>query len=242
MPLARGAGLAAVALAASVFSSSPVWAQSNTIAVQSAVASRKTVASSAVPASAGAAAAAATQDTLGVSAGSAPVASAPGGPAKTAEAPASFKTASFDQATVRNILPPSELTGARAAVSAEVKTLFPMTLRERRIYERASSEFPAFCHDWERKLHDREVNNLANIAWSARGGYETATYVGYSSIERCECHESRQGIPIGKVTYEEINYYLVGKTLDEAKHAKPRQVGVTNTLEIFSWERNKWFY
>jgi len=234
--------LAAVALAASVFSSSPVWAQSNTIAVQSAAESPKTVTASAIPASARAAAAKATQDTLGVSEGAAPVASGPSRPAKTVEAPPPFKTASVDQATVRHIAPPSELTGARAVVSAEVKTLFPMTLRERRIYERASAEFPAFCHDWERKLHDREVNNLANIAWRERGGYETATYIGYSSIERCECHESPQGIPIGKVTYEEINYYLVGKTLDEAKHAKPKQVGVTNTLEIFSWERNKWFY
>lgn len=156
--------------------------------------------------------------------------------ATSAEAP------SIDQASVIRHTAPVHLSDAESAVNAEVRALTPMTLRERRIYERASSELPAFCRDWERKLRDREVNNLSNIAWKERSGYETATYVGYGPIEQCKCHESRQGIPIGDVSYEEIEYYLVGKTIDEAKHAKPKPVGQTKTLEIFSWERNKWFY
>lgn len=153
----------------------------------------------------------------------------------------STRTASADKAIIRHSAP-VHLHGSEEAVKAEVKALTPRTLRERRVFERASSEFPAFCRDWERKLRDREVNNLANLSWEARSGYETATYVGYGPIEQCQCHESRQGIPIGEVSYEEIQYYLVGKTLDEAKHAKPKQIGETRTLEIFSWERNKWFY
>ena len=136
----------------------------------------------------------------------------------------------------------SRLSNAEAAVKAEVKALVPMTLRERRVFERASAEFPGFCRDWERKLRDREVNNLANLAWSERNGYETASYVGYGPIEKCQCHESRQGVPIGELIYKEIHYYLVGKTKDEAKRAKPKTVGEINTLEIFSWDRNRWFY
>jgi hypothetical protein len=164
------------------------------------------------------------------------------GQSENKAARAATETASIDQSATIKQATSQHLSGAAAAVKAEVKALVPMTLRERRVYERASSEFPAFCRDWERKLRDREVNNLANIAWRERDGYETATYVGYSPIEQCQCHESRQGIPIGDVTYEEIQYYLVGKTIDEAKHAKPKSIGQTKTLEIFSWERNKWFY
>jgi hypothetical protein len=133
-----------------------------------------------------------------------------------------------------------------AAVNAVVKTaLVSFNFRsdsERRLYQRAASLFPAFCQDWQRKLHEREVNNLSQLHWEMRNGYETATYTGYGQIQRCECKESSEGIPIGELVYDEINYYLTGKTLDEAKHGKPKAVGTTNTLEIFSWERNKWFY
>jgi hypothetical protein len=94
------------------------------------------------------------------------------------------KTASLDQTETVRHAAPAHIAGAEAAVKAEVRALTPRTLRERRAFERASSTFPAFCRDWERKLHDREVNNLANIAWSERGGYETATFVGYGPIEQ----------------------------------------------------------
>jgi len=132
--------------------------------------------------------------------------------------------------------------GADSAIRTAVKRLVPSSLLDRRKYGRALATFPSFCRDWERKLHDREVNNLANITWQERNGYKTATYTGYGKIEHCECKPTPQGIPIGKLTYREMSYYLVGKTIEEAKHAAPKLLRRTDTLEIFSWEKNKWFY
>jgi hypothetical protein len=128
-------------------------------------------------------------------------------------------------------------------ITSEVKALLAhLSLVQRRKFERASSDFPAFCQSWERRLHDREVDNISHANWQKRGGYETATYVAYSEVENCETKETSRGVPIGKLSYEEYNYYLVGKTVDEAKHAQPKLVGRTSTLEIFSWEKNRWFY
>ena len=47
-----------------------------------------------------------------------------------------------------------------------------------------------------------------SLNWQEKSGYETASYVGYSPIKTCECKESAEGIPLGKVTYDEENYYL----------------------------------
>lgn len=128
-------------------------------------------------------------------------------------------------------------------ITAEVKAILAqLSIVQRRKFERASADFPAFCQDWERKLHERELNNLDHINWQKRDGYETASYVAYSKVESCDTKESPEGVPIGKISYEEYNYYLAGKTLEEAKHVTPKLVSRTNTLEIFSWDRNRWFY
>lgn len=112
----------------------------------------------------------------------------------------------------------------------------------RRTYERAATAFPGFCQTWERLLHEREVNNLGHLNWRALGGIETANYTGYGKVESCECKASKEGLPIGKIQYEEIKYLLTGKTIDEAKHTAPKSTGTISTLEIFSWEKNRWFY
>ena len=109
-------------------------------------------------------------------------------------------------------------------------------------YARAAVIFPTFCHEWEQKLHDRELNNRAHIHWYTRGGYKVGNYVGYSAVQSCQCKESPNGLPIGKLTYQELNYYMSGRTVDEARHAKPKLIHMTNTLEIFSWDRDRWFY
>lgn len=113
---------------------------------------------------------------------------------------------------------------------------------ERQTYQRAASAFTGFCHEWERLLHEREVNNLEHLSWSEAGGLETATYTGYGKVESCECKESKEGLPIGKIRYLEMNYAIVGKTVDEARHAAPKLMHEISTLEIFSWDKGKWFY
>ena len=132
--------------------------------------------------------------------------------------------------------------GPSSEVKAEIQELRNGTPAERRLYAQAAAAFPHFCQDWQRMLRDREQNNLSSLNWQEKSGYETASYVGYGPIKTCECKESAEGIPLGKVTYDEQNYYIVGKTVDEAKHTPPKVVGITHTLEIFSWDKNKWFY
>ncbi len=133
-------------------------------------------------------------------------------------------------------------TGASAVVKASVESFTFRSPAEKAHYEHAANLFPSFCQEWQRLLHDREVNNLAHLNWQLRQGYETATYTGYGQVESCDTKESVEGIPIGKITYEELSYYLTGKTIGEARGSKPKLVHQIHTLEIFSWDKNKWFY
>jgi hypothetical protein len=136
------------------------------------------------------------------------------------------------QGDVHQLVVKTEDLGARLA---------HLTRAQREKWLHASAAMPAFCHDWNRMLHDREVNNLSHLDWHERQGYETASYTGYGQVEGCQCKESDEGVPIGKVTYQEMNYYLAGRSIQEAK-AHPKLLGTTNTLEIFSWEKDRWFY
>lgn len=131
---------------------------------------------------------------------------------------------------------------AVSAVQTQTDNVEFLTPAQRRTYQRASSAFTAFCHEWERLLHDREVNNLEHLSWQHNGGLEMATYTGYGKVESCECHESKEGLPIGKIRYEEMLYSLAGKTVKEARHAEPKLMHEIRTLEIFSWDKGKWFY
>jgi hypothetical protein len=108
------------------------------------------------------------------------------------------------------------------------------------VFDRASELFPAFCKDWQRRLHDRELNNVENISWKDQNGWKTGTYLAYSPIKTCTCKLSTGGVPIGELTYQETEEYLAGRTVEEARHAQPKTVGITNTTEIFRWDKTKW--
>jgi hypothetical protein len=117
-----------------------------------------------------------------------------------------------------------------------------LTPAQQRSYQRAASAFSLFCHDWERMLHEREVNNLDHLSWRREGGLETATYTGYGRVEGCECKASKEGLPIGKIRYRERNYLIAGQTIDQARRTTPKLTHEINDLEIFSWDKGKWFY
>ncbi|MBV8773201.1 MAG: hypothetical protein JO166_12865 [Deltaproteobacteria bacterium] len=129
-----------------------------------------------------------------------------------------------------------------SAAEAPFNNLDLLTPAQRRVYRRAASAFGLFCQHWENLLHEREVNNLGHLSWRNDGGLETAVYTGYGKVESCECRASKEGLPIGKIRYEEINYSIAGKTINEARHAAPKLVNEISTLEIFSWDKGKWFY
>lgn len=153
-------------------------------------------------------------------------------------------------AQVAAVVPPggaaaTQSDGAAQKAAAALKTLTErlarLTSAQRRKWDQAQAALPAFCRDWDRMLHEREMNNLSHLEWHQQQGFQTATYTGYGKVQGCEAKESEEGVPLCKVTYQEMSYYLAGKSVDEAR-AHPKLLGTTNTLEIFSFEKDRWFY
>jgi hypothetical protein len=132
--------------------------------------------------------------------------------------------------------------GANTAVAAEVKRFIFHSPEEERRYDAAAAKFPGFCNEWARMLRDRESNNLDHLVWVTHDGVESSTYTGYGQIDSCETKESVEGVPIGKLSYMEMIYDLEGKTPEQARQTPPKVIHQVHTLEIFSWDNNKWFY
>ncbi len=127
-------------------------------------------------------------------------------------------------------------------IAATAQKLNPLMMRALKQFVVAKASFTGFCEDWHRKLAQREVDNLAHITWKKlQNGLESGSYVGYGPIESCTCKQASNGVPIGELTYKELDATLTGKTIDEARRAKPAVTEVP-TREIFSWDKGKWFY
>jgi hypothetical protein len=169
--------------------------------------------------------------------------------------PAWAQSQAPDEATSATSASPPDSTSLTAAavsptnnkslgqkVKALVAKLTPDRIKRDIEFRKASALFPDFCKHWEQDLHDRETNNLSNLKFVPKQGYETATYTGYGKVAACESHQSKDGYSIGKITYEEFEYYIAGKSQDEARHSERRTVGDTHTTEIFRWDNGKWFY
>lgn len=126
-------------------------------------------------------------------------------------------------------------------IKAAAKKLNPAMARALKEFEVAKDAFAGFCQQWHKRLVDRQINNASHIDWKLQNGIETGTYVSYGPIETCVCKQAENGIPIGELTYNELDYTVTGKTKGQARHAKP-SVSVVPTREIFSWSKGKWFY
>jgi hypothetical protein len=126
-------------------------------------------------------------------------------------------------------------------IKGAAKRLSPRMTRALAEFEIAKDAFKGFCQQWHQTLVDRRVNNVNHIDWKMKNGVETGTYVGYGPIKSCVCKEAENGIPVGDLTYNELDYTVTGKTKGQAKAAKP-SVSVVPTREIFSWDKGKWFY
>ncbi len=122
------------------------------------------------------------------------------------------------------------------------QTLNPVMMHALKEFQTASAAFPGFCRDWQRKLSERERDNLGHIKWAMRNGVETGTYVAYSSINSCTCKEANNGVAVGVLTYKEFDYTLTGKSIGEARHATPHATAVVPTREIFAYDKGKWFW
>lgn len=164
--------------------------------------------------------------------------SAPAPQPSTAQTAAKTPTPASSGNTNDPVTPPG---GLRSKLGTALHRFESAHFRDPRL-RRASVAFPAFCRNWERKLKERTANNLRHIVWKLEHGYETGTYVGYGSIRSCSCKAGTRGVPIGELTYQEFNYQLTGPTIEQARHSKPKPVGITNTTEIFRWGGHNWVY
>src|SRR5579885_3211798 len=108
-------------------------------------------------------------------------------------------------------------------------------------YERAARALPEFCREWHSKLEERVSEQADLMEWQDREGWKTATYRGYGPIESCTC-KLQDGVPVGEITYQTIEYYLAGHTVEEARHARPIVAGRTHTIEILRWKDGRWVY
>ncbi len=159
-----------------------------------------------------------------------------------AAAQASPASASRSAAAPEASAAPAAKKTLRQKVTALVAKYTPDRIKRDLEFKKAAALFPEFCRHWEQDLHERETNNLSKLKFDLKDGFETATYTAYSKVAGCESHQSKDGYSIGKITYEEFIYYLVGKSQDEAKHASPKAISDTRTTEIFRWDNGKWFY
>jgi len=163
-----------------------------------------------------------------------------------AQAPAIAQTspaAASDGAAVPNAAAsPAAKKTLRQKVTALIAKITPDRIKRDLEFKKAAALFPGFCKHWEQDLHDRETNNLSKLKFILKDGFQTATYTAYGKVAACESHQSRDGYSIGKITYEEFEYYIAGKSEDEARHAAPKTVSDTHTTEIFRWDNGKWFY
>src|ERR1700722_18976764 len=137
---------------------------------------------------------------------------------------------------------PAEKKTLGQKVKALVEKLTPDRIKRDIEFRKASAQFPDFCKHWEQDLRDRETNNLSKLKFVPKEGYETATYTAYGKVSGCESHQSKDGYSIGKITYEEFEYYIAGRSQDEARRAVPKTVSDTHTTEIFRFDNGKWFY
>src|SRR5207302_2041066 len=78
---------------------------------------------------------------------------------------------------------PAAKKSVKKKVKAALQKANPLRLVRDREFKKASAVFPAFCKDWERKLHDRELNNESHIAWQQKDGWQTGTYTGYGPVQ-----------------------------------------------------------
>ena len=177
----------------------------------------------------------------------APDAAAPAtrGPDKADAAAAPVSPASASQSAAvqeASASPAANKETLRQKVKALVVKYTPERIKRDLEFKKAAALFPDFCRHWEQDLRDRETDNLSKLQFSLKDGFETATYTAYGKIAGCESHQSRDGYAIGKITYEEFVYDLVGKSEQEARHALPKTISDTHTTEIFRWDNGKWFY
>lgn len=106
----------------------------------------------------------------------------------------------------------------------------------------AALAFQQFCNDWLEKLIRREEQNVANIQWVTSEIGVRGTFTGYSRRGQCETKRGTDAVPVGKLTYKQIEYEKKGPTLDLAEISPARPLSVSEVTEIFHYADGRWIY
>jgi hypothetical protein len=104
------------------------------------------------------------------------------------------------------------------------------------------SSFDAFCGEWGKKLHEREVHNIASIKWDSGTSWVQGTYVGYSEPLSCAVEPDSGTVPVGKIIYHEVVYEKRGPSIKAAEGEPGQAVETTEVTEIFRYQNGKWIY
>jgi hypothetical protein len=102
--------------------------------------------------------------------------------------------------------------------------------------------FKAFCTEWGRKLHERELFNMKQIKWDTGQNWVQGTYVGYSEPLSCAVEPDSGTVPVGKIIYHEFVYEKRAGTVPEAERVAGKAVETTEVTEIFRYQNGKWVY
>jgi len=142
--------------------------------------------------------------------------------------------------------PTSQSSAPKKTLRQKVRSLaakiLPGRLKRDLEFKEASAQFPDFCRHWAQNLRERERDNLSKLVFTLKDGSHTATYTGYGEVTTCEAHQSKDGFSIGRISYEEFIYYLVGPSPEEAVRGEKKTISNIHTTEIFRWENKKWFH
>ena len=108
--------------------------------------------------------------------------------------------------------------------------------------EAAAAAFPKFCEEWMEKLAQRERINITGIKWQPSSVGVRGVYTGYSREHSCLTKTGTDNVPVGRITYMELQYEKEGKSESEAAKSPPRAVETVEVTEIFRYGGGQWLY
>ena len=111
------------------------------------------------------------------------------------------------------------------------------------------SQLGDFCIKWMGFLAVRESDNKKAIKFEKGSAGVVGKYVGYGTDYECRLKAAHGGgkgkekpVPVATITYREYLYQQEGPSEAEAKETQPRQMEVTEVMEIFRYAGGKWVY
>ena len=108
-----------------------------------------------------------------------------------------------------------------------------------------SRSFEQFCSSWISKLQNRHQTNEKSVQFKRTGGLYIGEFTGYGRRPlRCEATPTGKPVTplVGRMGYHEIRYQKSGKTQNQARKSKPRELYRIEVTELFRYDGKTWVY